>query len=297
MSNQTEDLLQAGMERFTKDVDAPSGLAIKALRRRQRRRLVHSAIATAAVATAAGVAVAVLADTPAAVQTGPPQTAAYVINRVEAALAQVSSQNLIEYAQAGPGDFGIADSPDGSSEVSWYYHRQYRVSLFAADGRLVGDYGSVIGGRYRTTTLVNYQHKTWWRQTDLLGPPAYPTPKSSCDAARFVESGMAGPAGPADWAGAMRAALRCGFYTFAGTERVDGKQAIKLTPTKTAVAGAAVFWVDPATYLPVRDVFMIGDLPTDFQWRRPTGANLDKFDVTVPPGFIHVRAPSSFFVP
>jgi hypothetical protein len=55
MSNQTtEELLLAGMERFTADVTPPSGLAVRAARHRRRR-----IAAATAVAVIAAVAVAV----------------------------------------------------------------------------------------------------------------------------------------------------------------------------------------------------------------------------------------------
>src|SRR5581483_10856323 len=91
--NETEELLVAGMERFTADVTAPpEGLAARAARNRQRRRI--TAAAATAVTAAAGIAaVAVAGPAPTSKDA---QTTAYVISRTESALAATSSENLVE---------------------------------------------------------------------------------------------------------------------------------------------------------------------------------------------------------
>jgi hypothetical protein len=53
----------------------------------------------------------------------------------------------------------------------------------------------------------------------------------------------------------------------------------------------AVFWVDPSTYLPVRDQVTVGSRVTirdDFRWLRPTPANLTALDVHIPAGFTQI---------
>jgi hypothetical protein len=50
-----------------------------------------------------------------------------------------------------------------------------------------------------------------------------------------------------------------------------------------------------STYLPVRDVVTVGSHGTiqdDFQWLRPTPANLAELDVPIPAGFTQVRPPA-----
>ena len=65
------------------------------------------------------------------------------------------------------------------------------------------------------------------------------------------------------------------------------------------------FWVDPATYLPVRSVSTLesplipgqaqlaGQLQIDYRWLAPTPANVAELHVTIPPGFTEVPAPIS----
>jgi hypothetical protein len=81
----------------------------------------------------------------------------------------------------------------------------------------------------------------------------------------------------------------------AGTGWVDGVQALRLKPAQASSSATgplpttAVFWVDASTYLPARGVVTVsfhGTIQDDFQWLRPTPANLD---VPVPPGFTQVR--------
>ena len=305
MSNQTEDLLQAGMERFTKDVSLPHGLAVRAARHRQRRKRVGAA----AVGAASVVGVTAIVVAMAAASAGPRQdiqTAAY--SRAEAALAEVGQQNLIEYTRETlSGEAGIG-APDGYMQrdgtiASWDYRGSSRMTSYDPRGQLTHDYGQVTAGRHRTTTSVSYQARAWWRQKDTL--PVWPsvtsTPESSCGEATVLDGPVTGLS---DWAAKMRAALRCGQYVIAGTQRVDGVQAVELMPVQKAIQAvtggptpAPVYWVDPSTYLPVRDITNFdpptfkahGTIQADFQWLRPTQANLAAaFTVPIPAGFKQV---------
>lgn len=104
---------------------------------------------------------------------------------------------------------------------------------------------------------------------------------------------------PTSWAATIRKALGCGKFTTSGTERVDGVNAIKLTPVRPGAAHE-VLWVDPATYLPVRVAyetrrspkgpFTLGQL-WDVQLLLPTAANLARLTMHIPAGFVQVPAP------
>jgi hypothetical protein len=308
MSNQTEELLRVGMERFTADVDVPPGLAAKAARHRRRRKRAGAAGAVICAASVAGVTAVVVAGAGA----GPgqhAQTAAYV--RAEAALGEVGQQNFIEYTRETlSGETGIG-MPDGHLQgdgtvASWTYHGYSRMAGYDPHGHLADDYGSITTGRDRTTISVSFQHKTWWREKDTLPvwPSVTPTPESSCEEATVIDGPVTALS---DWAAEMRAALRCGQYVIAGTQRVDGVQAVELKPVQKAIqalAGGPVpapaYWVDPATYLPVRylatfdpPVFKAhGTIQADFRWLRPTRANLAAaFNVPIPAGFKQVPPP------
>jgi len=82
----------------------------------------------------------------------------------------------------------------------------------------------------------------------------------------------------------------------AGRQWVDGVHAIKIVSV-APVRGSQTFWVDPATYLPVRAVWAAAwarspghgkhvlRLTGDFRWLAPTKAHLAALHVTVPSGF------------
>ena len=75
-----------------------------------------------------------------------------------------------------------------------------------------------------------------------------------------------------------------------GLQRVDGINAVKLTGGKALVA----LWVNPATYLPVRAIFGLGQgrAQTDFRWLAPDQASLAQLGVPVPAGFRQIQPPS-----
>ena len=192
------------------------------------------------------------------------------------------------------------DNLQGATIAYWTYRgQQYRVAIYASSGQPAGEEGAVTAGRQRTTTSVSYQDKTWWRQTDALPPPVASTPESSCEDATVLAGGAVKSS-----SARIRAALSCGQYVIASTKWVDGVRALKLKPTQALSSATGplptttVLWVDASAYLPVRDVVTItvGSHVTttqaDFQWLRPTPANLAELDVPIAAGFTQVRPPA-----
>jgi hypothetical protein len=178
-------------------------------------------------------------------------------------------------------------------ETDRLYRGQSRNEVYAPDGRIAAvlgrvPRGQVPKGQQVTDTLVNSQEKTWWRDSHAVNAPpkATPTPTTACQAATVVEGGGAWVSNVAE---ELRTALSCGQYVTAGYQRVDGVRALELKPVKAGPM-TTVFWVDPATYLPVRDLVHAGraTIRDDFTWLPPTPANLAALDVRVPPGFTQV---------
>jgi len=169
--------------------------------------------------------------------------------------------------------------------------------VYSSGGQVTHDIGWVTKDGRDITTEVNYQEKTWSREINAANTPltARPTPESSCDEATVLAGGGLGDGDPA---AEIRTALSCGQYVVAGTQRVGGVRALELKPVTKGTL-TTVFWVDPATYLPVRDVTTISPPTTvrvttitdDFRWLRPTPANLADLDVRIPPGFTQVPPP------
>jgi len=310
--NETEELLLAGMERFTADVTAPpAALAAKAAKHNRRQRIAKSAATGGTAITAAAVIAAVVAAGPAPTSQQA-QTTAYVVGRTESALA-TSSQNLVESGRVTTSDgffvvpeggtiaFSVGPSPARSTSLTeWAYGQRTKVVSYAADGKLVSASGTVATPANRlTSTLVDYQRKAWWSGTfQALSP----MPKqSACTMAKAASTDFLG-LNHGDIAASLRAALGCGQYTLAGTQEVDGVKALELKPVPSADRIVSVtFWVDPASYLPVRSVATFnmllerknnaGHLQVDFRWLRPTAANVAKLAITIPPGFTRESTP------
>ena len=291
MIDQTEELLCAGMERFTADTDVPPGLAARATRRRQRSKRARAAAAIGAAAAAAVTAVAVTVPGPAPRV----QTAAYVVSRVQGALARASSQNVIEYGrETSTGPVFLGEEVSTHNAAFWVYRGQSRSVAYGPGGKIIAAIGRVPAGRdpkddMVTDTMVNYQERTWWRDSHaVVAPPwATPSPTSACAEATTVQGGGAWIS---DVAAKLRAALSCGQYVVAGHQRVDGVLALELRPVRQGPVMTAVFWVDPSTYLPVRDRVTAGrfTITNDYRWLPPTQANRAALGLRVPPGFIQV---------
>jgi hypothetical protein len=320
MNTDVEELLREGMERFTTGVQAPTGLARTAVRLRRRRRAIRAA---AACGTAAVVAVVVIAVTSLAVgapaRSGPglaqTRTAAYVISRVENALA---AEHFVLRGQTSGGGWGPT--------IAWVYGARTRFVEFtgrecghaAPNGACTHRGGSepyltqgdalVRGKRY--DVYVTYFDRKW------SGSPGWqPAPASACSRTGALE--MSGPAiVTSHWPAFIKATLGCGAATVTGHVRIDGRETTKITGSPVTVrlpGGEAravrekwvrarwTLYVDSKTYLPVRisgsNRSFGGPAPsyvfstvTDIQWLRPTAANIAKTLVTVPPGFRRVKS-------
>jgi hypothetical protein len=297
MNAQLRQLLRGGMERFVEDVGRPEGLALRAYRHRRKRRLAARAATAAGVAaalTAVGVAGMTGAFGPGNGQQV--QTAAYVA-LVRHALASQAGGGLVGYARtvlpAGtvvepePGNW--KDLPGGGRSlrsgvaaavmIAWSYQSEYTMTALDAAGQPVATEQNTASGRYGTATLaVNYRDRTWWRATVTLKPRVPPPAQPSCFSPGFLPDNES-------WPSAIRQELSCGAYTEDGHQRVDGIDAIKLTGSN-----GVVLWIDPKTYLPVRQTGL-GARVTDFRWLRATPAGLANLTVTVPAGFRRVPPP------
>jgi hypothetical protein len=297
MSTELEQQLHGAMERFTDGVRVPPGLAVKAYRHQQKRRMTTRAVAAAGTATAVAAALAIAGAAGAfGSATRPVQTAytAYVVSHVEHALAASRVGNLVEadrtvfppgstlqpFPDELMGTQGGASSPwSTGSTLRWIYHGSARFSSFTASGQRVFDWEITPA---HGTTAVIYGNDTWW-----TAPPAGSQggsgPGPGC--IQGHEIALGGGAGNG-WPAFIRSQLACGAYTVAGRQVIDGVNTIKIT----GASGGFTFWVDPATYLPVQAIF--GQRQTDFHWLPPTPANLAQLKVTVPAGFKHVPAPA-----
>ncbi len=320
MNTDVEELLRDGMERFTAGVQAPAGLAHAAGRRRRRRLAVRAAVAcgTAAVTAAAVVAVAAGAGGSPA-QSGPAvsraRTTAYVISRVEKALA---GQHLVLHGRIG-GIWGPSSSWAYGPRNRFEEHTGSDCGHASVSGGCTHRGGSepylavgtaLIGGKLTSVYVTYYNHK--WSQL-----PERPIPASACSETAAL--GMGGPPIPtSDWPAFIRATLACGAATVTGHVRIDGVETVRITGSPVTVKlppGEAravrekwvhsrwTLYVNPQTYLPVRVTgssrtfggpahSTYSTSVTDMQWLSPTAANVAQSLVTIPAGFQQVSSPA-----
>lgn len=314
ISTEFEDRLREEMGHATAGVSVSPGLVHRVCRSRQRR-VMAGAAATATAAAAAAAAVVISAGATGASRDGGTYTTAYIVSHVESALGTAASAQDIAYMRE-----------TGGLVYRWLYNGPRGVSsrneMLPGGGRPGKiDTGSTTTQAGTSWTSVNYNTKTWWRQSSSTAP-SQPAPQSSCAAQvqLDVQPGTL-PVLAAD----IREALACGQLTNEGTEHGDGVNAIELGSVRivtepahdvvrqgktmhipaTTLTTTTNVWVDPASYLPVRFVsttteasvsdpgsFVTGSGTWDIQWLPPTGANLALLTVQIPPGFTQVAPPT-----
>jgi hypothetical protein len=276
------------------------GLVREAHRRyRQGRR--RTALAVAATGTAATVAGATagFALTAGSPGTAPIQTTAYVVSRVSGALAATDTIGYSTSRFSWPGAPAVITGPADT----WQFGGRARVFDTAA-GQPATDLMWRAEGRSSVLTIIDYQNRTWTSTTIPPDQELTPTERNSlCSGAVQMLFGRDSRTA-ADWRHIIETGLKCGAFTVAGRQRVDGVDAIKLAGHKTVPD--TTIWVDPGTYLPVRlvshgQVKQVGSgagnrpipvtLTVDFRWLPATRANLAKLTAPIPPGFHKVTYP------
>jgi len=265
----------------------------RAMRRRQRfRRCIGGSAAIFLIAGLAGGLTAARGGGNTGQQI---LTAAYVA-RVQHALASQAGGGLVGYARtvSVPGTVvepklgnwetwpGGAGSPRSGLAaavmIGWSYQSESTATAVGAAGQPVATEQNTAGRHGITTVAVDYRDRTWWRATLALSPGARAPVRRRC----LIRGVLPGSE---TWRSVIRRELSCGVYTEDGRQRVDGIDAIKLTGSD-----GEVLWIDPGTYLPVRQA-VPGAGVTDFRWYRATPASLAKLKLSVPAGFRRVAPP------
>ena len=319
MTADLEKVLRFGMERFTRDIRLPSGMALRAARARQRRRVT---IAAAAAGTAVVTAAAVMVAVAAAPSSQPPapqfRTTAYVVSQMARALGR---QPLIMYTRSSyspalpPADIvatgqGPAIKPRWNVAVitgGWFHGPRWtQVSVstgFTVKGRRIYAVEDRITPSKQTLTGVIFANHTWWQQVWPKNPDAGGSggPELSCGIVSL--SGDGAQLGVFFTPAAVRKDLACRAFAIAGHQRLNGIDTIKLVQRGLAHTTdspyAITLWVNAATYLPVRTLMTHIDGPdgrplavkivTSFTWRPVTAARLRALRIApVPAGFKRV---------
>ena len=315
MNMDVEDLLRAGMERFTEEVPVPRGLAHRAARARRRRMAIRAAAGAGMAAITAAAVIAATGGPGAGGGAMQAHTTAYVVSRVEKAL---TGQHLVLRGRTTGGDWGPS--------TSWSYGRRHRFEELTGsgcghalpDGSCTHRGGSepylaqgtaLVGGKL-TSVYLTYFNRKWSVISETIAP-------SACSMTGALEMGGPPPA-TSNWPAFIKATLGCGAATVTGHALIDGVDTLKITgsplteklPPDQAKAYRAkwlrerwTLYVNPTTYLPVRlsssGKTFGGPAPstystsvTDMQWLPPTAANIAKALVTIPAGFHQVSSPA-----
>lgn len=298
MSIDFEERLRADMGQV--QVRPRPGLAREAHRRYQRGRR-RTALAVAATGTAAAVAGATagFALTAGGPGTGPIETTAYVVSRVNSALAATHTIGYAISRLTGPGTPAALNGP---TEV-WQFGERTRTLAETAADQLAYDSSSRPQGHGWVLVGVNYRSRTWWSLT--LPPLAFGPVKGTAPCGEGAPGLIGADAKTAaDWRRVIETGLTCGAFTVVGRQRIDGVDAIKLAGHHSM--SHTNLWIDPRSYLPVRLVTReltppaaVGakwkpatmTLTIDFRWLSPTRANLAKLTAPIPPGFHQVSFP------
>jgi hypothetical protein len=300
MNMDLEDQLRLDMERATRDVRVPHGLAGKAERRRRKRQTTRLVTGALAAVVAGGVAIAGAtgafgsAPSPASVRNA--QLTAFVIRHVQSALAPSETNNIVGVVrQTYPPGTTVELSPGGMSvatggnaaprwtvgySVVWAYRGLTSEEAYTAAGQPVFETGLTHANGIGTETAVIYANRTWWSAPLATHSPG----PVGCLRGGGVYL-RPGPGG--GWPGFIRSQLACGAYIVVGRQVINGIDAIKLTGTAET---SITLWVDPSTYRPVQ--VTTGPMQWSFQWLLANRANLAPLRVVVPAGYQQVQPPA-----
>ena len=318
MNGDVEELVRESLDRLTADVRVPAEMVARARTRVRRRKI--TARAALACGTAAVTAAAVIAATGVGAPRGTgaatnAQTTAYVIKRVQNALA---AENFVIQGQA-TGSMTVSvhghkvHSSNGTS-MSWSYGNRSRFveftgrsfpppKLYLADGT------ALIGGKLTGAYVTYYDHKYSLH-------PLGQTHVQACSRTAQLELGAPAVTMP-NWPAFIKAMLGCEAATVTGHARIGGVETTVISgsidvPLPKGYARTIkearervryTLYVDSATYLPVRaygsdETYGGANGPTvsasvtNVQWLPPTAANIAKALITIPAGYTQVSSPA-----
>jgi hypothetical protein len=169
MNTDIEDLLREGMERFTADLRAPSGLT-HAVAQRRGLRLAQRSVAGAAAALAVGAVAAAAVVVPGALlgATGTQAVdTAYVVNRVDSALSAAEPNKIAQISITAQRAVTPGGKTTTVSAEEWSYGDQWRSLVDSSTGQPAYDEGV---GRSSVYTVVSYLSQEWARQPGLGRP-------------------------------------------------------------------------------------------------------------------------------
>jgi hypothetical protein len=214
-----------------------------------------------------------------------------VVNRVSSALAATDAIGYTTAHHSGTGATGFFSD----RVVEWEFGDLSRQLIESSAGQPLADNSARPEHGRGAIISVHYPTRDWMSITVPSSELPRPSGRNNRCEDNFLSAYTAGQNTAADWKQIIQAGLKCGMFTVAGRQWVDGVDAIKLTG-HTPAAGTTI-WVDPSSYLPVRltgrvqliaggtDKQDAGTLTINFRWLPPTRANLRELTAPIPKGF------------
>jgi hypothetical protein len=326
MNGDVEELLRESMDQSTAGLRAPADMVPRARTRVRHRQLaVRAALAFGTAAVTAAVIAVTIPGTGGVTNA---QTTAYVIKRVQNALA---AENFVIQGRAtGSSTFAVhghqVRDNSGLTAISWTYGSRNRMVEFTGtdcgqalpNGDCTHRGGSVpywaqgtalVGGK-----LVS-AYVTYWDHRYSLARLGHYHLKACSTTAQLV---LGGPAVTMpNWPAFIKAMLGCEAATVTGHARIGGVETTVIsgsidvplskgyarTVKEKRVRVRFTLYVDSATYLPVRAYGStetyggasgrtVSASVTDVTWLAPSAANIAKALVTIPPGYQLWKGPS-----
>jgi hypothetical protein len=257
MNGSVEDMLREGLDRLTAEVRVPAGVTGRARAHLRRKKVpARAALAGGTAAVTAAAVVAAMAPGQGTQPLVNAHTTAYVLSRVESALAAPDKvvQTVTTFSATFPPVLAWSYRDDLRLTQSGYIAPSLDPGMPWAQGRVNWGVGSTRIHGKQAYVQIDYRRHQWYRTGDLVYPGIPCTAKLD-----IVEFNL-----PANWAAYLRKALSCGVFKVAGHAQVRGVKTIVLTGSmvikdfwkgphaegRGPLRVDATLYVNPSTYIP-----------------------------------------------
>jgi hypothetical protein len=251
MNGAVEEMLREGLDRLTAEVRVPAGVTGRARAQLRRKKIaVRAALAGGTAAVTAAAVVAAMAPGQGTQPVTTAHTTAYVLSRVESALAAPGKvvQTATSFSAAFPPVLAWNYRDDLRLTQSGYIAPSLDPGMPWAQGRVNWGVGSTRIHGKQAYVQIDYRRHEWYRTSDLVYATIPCTAKLD-----IVEFNL-----PTNWAAYLRNALSCGVFTVGGVKTIvlTGSMVIKDFWKGPHAEGRgplrvdATLYVNPSTYIP-----------------------------------------------
>jgi hypothetical protein len=298
MNPQFQEQLRNSMDQFTEHVEMPAGLAQAACRRWHKRRVMTRAAVAATAAVAAGAAVVITAA-PGGTGTAQAQDEAYVVTRVENALAAVGHGNNIAFARTivtSLDSAAAAPSVPYRTILTWNTRDRFNDTVYTSSGRpLYRLMVTRVPGGLEMLEVQYTLRLVFHRELTGVG-----TARGCSTAAALLGVLDFNPGDLTNWPVTIRALIGCNLLRVAGHQRAGGVDLIRFVQAQVPAGYPSMtLLVNPSTFLPSRVTVTLRSCSwfclsqsrqgyktiTEFGSLPPTRANLAHLSDPIPAGF------------